>query len=82
VTHCRKCGAELVPVTRPTSRHDVFTGALTQHEWDVCPNWRPRWVFGNGHDWWHRGTNPIDRVMPHRPDPMIHENPPRPPVVR
>lgn len=80
--HCTKCGAELVPVARPSGRRDPFTGAPTQHEWIVCPRWRPRaLLFDNGHDWRHRGENPIDGVMPHGPDPGVLENPPRPPVA-
>lgn len=64
---------------KPSGEHDAFTGAPSQHEYRVCPNWRPGllWI-DNGHDWWHRGVNPIDGVMPHGPDPMKMENPPSP----
>lgn len=77
--HCRKCGARLVPLARATGKHDSISGAPTQHEWVVCPQWRHRFIFGNGHDWWHRGEQRIDGVG--LSNPMKMENPPRPPAV-
>lgn len=76
--HCGKCGREMVFRAKPTGQFDPFTGTPTQHEWVVCPNWQPRLMFGNGHDWRHRGVNPIDGIHPYGPDPMKHENPPSP----
>lgn len=79
MTHCTKCGAELARVTRSTGRYDPFTGAPTQYGWLVCPHWRSRWGFGNGHGWQYRGEYRIDGEG--RPDPTVFENPPRPPLV-
>jgi hypothetical protein len=72
--HCHKCGRHMVFRAKPTGKFDSFTGAPTQNEYRVCPEWKPRFIGDNGHDWRHRGTNPINGVMPHGPDPFIHEN--------
>ena len=76
--YCGKCGSAMEFRARPTGKFDHFTGTPSQHEYQVCPNWRPILFFDNGHDWHHRGINPIDGVMPIGPDPMLHENAPSP----
>ena len=77
---CQKCGQRMVRASKPTGRFDPWEGGATEHQWSVCPEWRPRIIGGNGHDWRYEGENRIDGNDPHGRDPMKSENPPRPPI--
>ena len=79
MNHCVKCGSPLEPRSRPTGRFDPWRGQPTAHRWEVCPNWRKRFLGGNGHAWTYRGENSIDRKDLNGVDPGVYENPPRPP---
>lgn len=75
---CTKCGRELEGRVRPTGRFDSLSGAPTEYQWLVCPEWRRRLLFDTGHTWHFRGVNRIDGGG--RPDPGHVENPPHPPA--
>jgi hypothetical protein len=79
MTHCEKCGAALEFRSQPTGRFDPWRGMPTEQQWSVCPNWRPRLLGGNGHDWTYLNENNIDGQDKWGRDPGRSENPPRPP---
>lgn len=80
-SYCIKCARKLEPRARLTGQFDSASGLPTENQWLVCPNWRTVFWIGTGHTWTHVGVNLADgAVHPWGSDPMIHENPPRPPV--